>query len=380
MSEHVEINEEYGDMSSTSEIIVLKHPDCENLKTNKVKYDEQAPDAVEIDPNEVKEFEFVDKVTKTQKEESTNEEALVENGAYRNFFYIGELGRMNEIKPKYAGAFGYRPDNTIDRIDVGKLTLGAVSLRGIMHQDLAKPRQDALAFSVTDDRKYLIAAIADGVSAATLSHIGADFAVSAILKLINTVLKKNKESLNDIDWQSIYEDLHAQFIDRSAKLAKQGLFKVIGKANPAKYAEVLGTTAEALIIAIQPDKLGKHDFLRVVFAGDGSGYTLDPEKGWCILSSGKDNSGEIADSSVVPLPIECEGAPWLFAGHISENQAVMIATDGIGDLGIGSENDTSVFLQKMLSRPASSIELLKAFSVLIRYKDDDRTAVIVWVS
>jgi hypothetical protein len=275
----------------------------------------------------------------------------------------------------------YRAEFTVDRFDAGDLAIGAVSLRGMGHQSFGKLRQDAVACKLTRDGKYIVAAIADGVSDAPLSHLGADVAVRQAIKATETELIKMQGSIlrHAIDWASVEAYVRLKILEYAQRLEKQGSFSVNGECNADAYANAIGTTAEVLVIWREKNATGGHDFTRAVLSGDGSGYVLDPQHGWTVLSTGKANDSELASNAIVPLPIKAEGYPMVQSGSIASGQAVIMVTDGIGDVGIGSDNTASRFLHKELVTPIPAHKLLSVLSFVEKHRDDDRTAVIIWM-
>lgn len=307
---------------------------------------------------------------------------VVNIGTYKGFPCIGNPKSYLEIKPLPSSTGGYRPEFTLDRFDIDDLSVGIVSLRGMSHQCFGTPRQDAAAYRITRDGRYLIFAIADGISQGKLSQVGADYVVKQALRITENILSMSIEenALRSVDWAAVEESVRNRLLEQAKELERQGLFSVEGAASPGTYAQIIGTTAEVLIVKRNISSCGSHEFVRVVLSGDGSGYKLDKSNGWSILSLGKLNNTGLATNAVTPLPIKAEGYPSVQYGKICSGQMVMVVTDGIGDMGIGSGNAASCYFQRVLSEPLSAHDLLTTFSLVENQKDDDRTAVIVWAS
>jgi hypothetical protein len=307
--------------------------------------------------------------------------SIIGEGAFKGIPAIGDIGRLATVSPKVPDSGDYRPDFTVDRVDIGGLKLGLASLRGLGHQDHGKPRQDSAAYAVIRDKRYLITAIADGMSSAPLSHLGADCTVKASLRAAEQALSvlPLDAQLNSVDWASVEEIVRTKLFECAKRLENTGAFRVEGDADATTYSRAIGTTAELLVVSTKAMRNGAYEFIRVVLSGDGSGYVRTKD-GWVTLSAGKANAGELASNAIVPLPMKSEGFPFTQHGAILPGQAVLSVTDGIGDVGIGTDNDTSEFLFERLSEPLSAPELLRTLSFIVRAKDDDRTAAIVWAT
>src|SRR5579875_2783960 len=89
----------------------------------------------------------------------------------RGPFVLGEPSAV--IEPQLSGAGLYRPDTVADGGAAFGLTVRAASVRGLLKRYVAGPRQDDLCLRLHPASHTLVAAVADGVSGAGRSDVGA---------------------------------------------------------------------------------------------------------------------------------------------------------------------------------------------------------------
>ncbi|MDR0591713.1 MAG: protein phosphatase 2C domain-containing protein, partial [Bifidobacteriaceae bacterium] len=96
----------------------------------------------------------------------------------------------------------FTPDTIMDGWGTGFLTLRGASVRGGSHRWEGAPRQDSFAAALVPGKNWVVAAVADGVSAAPQSHIGAAAAVEAAVEyFVNTTAA----DVGRIDWRQVCE-------------------------------------------------------------------------------------------------------------------------------------------------------------------------------
>jgi hypothetical protein len=269
----------------------------------------------------------------------------------------------------------YVPGAVVDVVQHRGLTIGAASVRGLGHQDFGSVRQDALAFAVASNSRFIVGAIADGVSEAPNSHAGADAASKAALSSVREFLESGTP-LRDIPWPEVTEAVRNNLRRRSelvfgAKLRDEA-------AGDATWSRQVGTTAEVLIVDSEAGPGGSFEYVRAVLAGDGYGYVISPE-GLLPLGSGKAKDDGVKSNKVHPLPGDPgPGYPNIQPGRISPGEAVMITTDGIGDDMANGTTDAAGYMYAELLRPRAPHDLLAAVSYIAFQSEDDRTVLVVW--
>ncbi len=110
----------------------------------------------------------------------------------------------------------YRPDSILDGWSDGCFTVRAASLRGVLHRYHGTPRQDDIAVLSQSGRQRLIVAVADGVSGAAQSHVGASTAVRYASQWLDSSLP---EDLCELDWRGLFESAAWSLVQQAALLS-----------------------------------------------------------------------------------------------------------------------------------------------------------------
>jgi hypothetical protein len=247
-----------------------------------------------------------------------------------------------------------------DGARVGDLEVRAASMVGAGHrcEEPAVPRQDAYALQRTPDGKYLIIAVADGVSDSPHSDLGARVAVSAATRELVRMLANGGMAAID-------EDL---------------LYKVVA-------GEMLGTgrnrgvadrdICSILIVAVI-QAFSRPDGIRRVWAswiGDVSLWIL--RDGLLHRMTGKEKTG--LDRNVLDAVLP-------FAPDRSENlrlelhslDRVAVMTDGLSDSLSGIPEVSEYFARQWAGDAPHPAVFLHALCYDGPGQTDDRTAVVVW--
>jgi hypothetical protein len=300
----------------------------------------------------------------------------IQDGPQAGEITLGEAGViLNTVRRAAQDSKVYVPAAITDVAQHRALSIGAVSVRGLGHQDFGTARQDAVAFAVTGDSRFIVGAIADGVGGAPNSHAGADAASRAALTSVRGFLEAGTP-MHAIPWPEVTDTIRSNLRKR-AQLAFGS--KLGGEtADDGTYSRQVGTTAEVLVVDSEPAKDGTFQYVRAVLAGDGYGYIISPE-GVLPLGSGKARDGEYKSNKVLPLPADPgPGYPHVQPGFIRSGEAVMITTDGVGDdMGDGTTEVAGYLYAELLHARAPHL-LLAALSYVAYQSDDDRTVLVVW--
>ncbi|MFT4127535.1 MAG: protein phosphatase 2C domain-containing protein [Gordonia sp. (in: high G+C Gram-positive bacteria)] len=306
------------------------------------------------------------------------------------------LEGIDEIKPTIVGrqAGVHVPDTAVEVGYVSdSIYLGAVSMRGAAHHADSRqvPRQDD--YSIATAGPWLIAAIADGVGQGHMfSHIAARVAVAAATKLVRKAVA-GATSLHDVaglDWRGIAESCRYE-VESAARTALASVLQPAdGRRSDTSQAPLhllashMGTTLDIAVCATgvsSGDEATPFCWVRI--SGDGSAYVLDSYRGWHLIEPGKNSEGMV-DNAVIPLPME-QGAPRVVTGGLVRGQALVMVTDGFGDVlfhnGAHGPQVLAVggYLYEEWRRgPMELVEFLRVSAVLNANASDDRTAVVVW--
>lgn len=307
-------------------------------------------------------------------------------GPFAGCDVIGDPGSLLELRhhPATAVIGGHRPSATVDVVDHGRIVAGAASIRGAAHYDSGTVRQDSYTMGASSDGRYLIAVFGDGIGSGPLSHLGAEWACQQGLILTRRALDEAAD-VGAVSWSELSAELRRTVRERAEQHLGSAFSNEDGtKADPTKvsdkhYAKKMGTTAEVLVVGVEPEADGSHVAVRVVVSGDGTGLVLDPGRGWWRWGVEKiGGDGSIASNAVLPLPID-SGDPLVSTWQLEPGQAVVVGTDGIGDpLGDGATALGGYLHGKWASPVRNAAEFLRIASFIRLQADDDRTVVVVW--
>jgi serine/threonine protein phosphatase PrpC len=274
------------------------------------------------------------------------------------------------VEPAAIGAayqsFPFRPDVVIDGWSTTAITVRGASQRGHLHRYNGAPRQDDFAVHDLPDGRVIVL-VADGVSQAPQSHIGASTAIRTAAGWLGSNLG---DDLADTDWMALLKNAAWALNERTQSLLG------LGAPDPVRAEELLATTLVCAVI----EPAGA-DALRayLVGAGDSVAWLLSAGEFVEILAGKTVPDSGIASSAVVGLPrVPTELTP--VRVDIAADDVLLIATDGIGDpLGTGHGGVGNLF-REVLTGPSvpSLIEFAHAVDFSREAFDDDRTLVAVW--
>jgi serine/threonine protein phosphatase PrpC len=260
----------------------------------------------------------------------------------------------------------FRPDVVIDGWSTDTMTVRGVSQRGHLHRYNGAPRQDDFAVHRLPDGRVIVL-VADGVSGARQSHIGA----SAVTKQAADWLHSNLgDDVGHTDWAALLKSAAWALTERAQSLLG------LDEPDPVRAEEELATTLVCAVI----EPTGAHTLRAyLVGVGDSVAWLLSAGQFIEVLTGKTTPTAGVSSSAVVGLPrLPSETIPMVV--DIAENDVLLIATDGIGDpLGSGQGGVGNLF-RDLLTRPAapSLIEFAHAVDFSRETFDDDRTLVAVW--
>lgn len=254
-----------------------------------------------------------------------------------------------------------------DQALVGGLELRAVSVVGPAHRIdpyKARPCQDAYRVAIAGRGRFLIAAVADGVSNARLSHEGAALAAHCAVRRLKDLLD------NGLDPDRLRaEQVFPAVANQLLKLADDR------QRSASEFATTL-ITAVIPTAAVIP-ATGHAEGGRPVWLGwiaDSSAWVLGgPE--WRQLA-GEVKTGYDPNLLSVCLPNNPKRAQqargWLPDGH-----TLALMTDGLSDLLTDVEGADQE-LARRWAAPPTLAEVVRDLCFDAPGQDDDRTAVLVW--
>jgi hypothetical protein len=260
----------------------------------------------------------------------------------------------------------FRPDQVIDGWSTTTMTLRGASLRGHLHRYSGAPRQDDFAMHHLVGGRVIVL-VADGVSGATQSHIGASTAIRVAAQWLQSNLQ---DDIGSTDWLTMFKGTAWKLTEQAKTLF--GLEEL----DPVQAEAELATTLVCAVIEpIGPGWLRAH----LVRVGDSGAWLLSAGRFVDVLS-GKTSESGVSSSAVVGLPrVPNELTPVVV--DFESGDVLLVGTDGIGDpLGSGDGGVGNLF-RDLLSGPGappSLIEFAHAVDFSRETFDDDRTLVAVW--
>ncbi len=260
----------------------------------------------------------------------------------------------------------FRPDVVIDGWSTEAITVRGVSQRGHLHRYNGAPRQDDLALHRLPDGRVIVL-VADGVSGAPQSHIGA----ATVTKQAADWLHSNlAEDVAHTDWLALLKSAAWALTERAQTLLR------LAEPDPVRAEEELATTLVCAVIEPVGDKTLR---AYLTSAGDSVAWLLSGGQFREVVAGKSMPTTGVASSAVVGLPrLPPDITPIVV--DIAENDVLLVATDGIGDpLGSGQGGVGNLF-REVLTKPSppSLIEFAHAVDFSRETFDDDRTLVAVW--
>lgn len=268
------------------------------------------------------------------------------------------------IAPDYR-SLPFRPDVVLDGWSNHALSVRGTSQRGHLHRYNGAPRQDDFAIHSLPDGRVIVV-VADGVSAAQQSHIGANLAVKYAAAWLSTNLS---DDVTQIDWVMLMKSAAWELAEQA-----QTLFR-LAEPDPVIAEEQFATTLVCAVIEpLEPNTLRAH----LVGVGDSGAWILSSTGFREILGGKTVSSDGITSSAVIGLPrVPTDLSPVVV--DITHSDVLLIGTDGIGDpLGSGQGGVGNLLRDILTPSPPSLIEFAHAVDFSRENFDDDRTLVAVW--
>ncbi len=271
-----------------------------------------------------------------------------------------------EAKPTTRDVMGpYRPDAIADAWSGEWFALRAASIRGDAHRSRGTPRQDDFAAALVPGADAVVIAVADGVSAAVRSHLGATTAARVAVDEASRQLRAGQA----VEWNDLVNRVAWSVLEVSSREGSPG--------PPDRRGLEYATT---LCVAIV-ERSASHTMLEAVAVGDTS----------CLVASSggvkRLVGGPSSDRNAALFVNETEALPRVphhlraVRCELRTGRVVLIATDGIFGLDAESHLDVMRRLRR-LAAPARPDML--TFAQLVEGgfatdADDDRTMVAIWI-
>lgn len=270
-----------------------------------------------------------------------------------------------EARPPGMYAFDI-PDTECDGWSTPELTLRSATVRGAKHRYYRQPRQDAARAAAHESAGAIAFAVADGVSSATQSELGALEACRASVEMLLELLGRG---VGPLDLRAVAT--HAAV--RLYELARWQLQEV--RPDPGTVASLYATTLVTGVV--RPDPGGP--IVELCRIGDSGAWILDRARGsYKPLFQTKTGAGvDVVSNEVNPLPT-VPAALEQARGRLAADAILLIGSDGFGDpLGDGDGQVGSLFARE-LDQPPPPGWFAHVLDFSRETFDDDRTLLAVW--
>jgi serine/threonine protein phosphatase PrpC len=248
----------------------------------------------------------------------------------------------------------------VDGWETDHFIVRAASVRGYAHRFRGTPRQDDVVVMVHSATGSVVFAVADGVSAAPNSHIGASAVCRAA---VNAIMADLDGGTGRIDW--LVAGAAWQLIEQART--------VLDPQADADLAErELATTLVAGLV--RPADTGPE--VSMIQVGDSSAWVLRDGHYRCVLDAKFSHEADVTSSATTALPRVPRVTPR--GGTLSPGEVLLVGTDGFGDpLGAG-DDDVGRHFAAALARPRSLFTFARDLDFSRETFDDDRTLFALW--
>jgi hypothetical protein len=269
-----------------------------------------------------------------------------------------------EFEPEPPTSRAYRPDTVFDSWSTGHFTVRLASVRGYSHRYSGVPRQDAAEIAFDPGTGAVIFAVADGLSSASHSDVGAATACEAAVSVLRQQLSTGSGT---VDFAEVVQVTADKLISQAALLPGQD------QPGVAAAEELLATTLVAGYAV--PDSDGA--VASMIQVGDSSAWLLHGRDYQPVLKPKHDPHAQFISSAVSALPrIPGHLAP--VSVSLPPDSVLLIGTDGFGDpLGDGDGKVGQLFAG-YLGTPLPGRALAHLLDFSRETFDDDRTLVALW--
>lgn len=240
------------------------------------------------------------------------------------------------------------PDSVLDEGRVGDLDVLACAVRGSKHRFEGASRQDSAIACAAGP--WALAAVADGVGSVPDSHL----ASAAAVRTVAAELARRLEQ-PEADPAAL-----GRAVFREVNRALEGL------DGPR-------TTLTAAAVRTRPDAEGNYPFW-VAAVGDSPAYAIAGDELAPLFATERED--EFATTTAALPSAEVKSSYRYRTGRLRPGQALMLASDGLGDLMIAEEL-RAYFAGRWRSAP-SAADFMRHVQVRRKSFDDDRSAAVLW--
>ncbi len=281
-------------------------------------------------------------------------------------------------------------DTVIDHGTHGDLVVRAASVRGTYGRYHGTPREDDYAMAASADGRWLVVALADGVTAASASHLAATLVVRTAATQATRLLEERAEAA-DPDLHGP-PDLHGVFQSAAYQLRRAAEPLLARDGVEVSADAIAGLFATTLLLALVPTgqtatgqtatgqaATGQAADSTALLArvGDSNAWVLSGD-GWQPVFAPKASADGIASAAVAALPRLPETLE-VAEVALTPDQTLVLASDGVTD-AFGPTLDSAVardLARQWHPHLPAPLEFARQVSFRGQSWDDDRTAIAV---
>jgi hypothetical protein len=277
---------------------------------------------------------------------------------------IGEPSPAIDVR--LAGGEPYRPDAIADGGGAFGMVVRAASVRGLAKRYAGAPRQDDLCLRLHEPSRTLIAAVADGVSGASRSDLGAALAVRHATA---AVARQLNGGARDLDWRAVFDQAGWALVEEHRRFAGDP------KAGVDEACESLATTLVLAALHVPDD--GAHAArVQLAAVGDSPALALSGREFSTIIGSPGGADG-LLGGAVEALPRFVRGVSEAEC-MLESGSVLLLCTDGLALPLAGGDGDVGRTLARELAVPPDIIDFARLLDFSRSTYDDDRTLVAIW--
>jgi serine/threonine protein phosphatase PrpC len=260
------------------------------------------------------------------------------------------------IEPQLASTEPYRPDTIADGGTAFGLTVRAASVRGLHKRFVGGPRQDDLCLGLHAPTRTAIAAVADGVSGAARSDLGAALAVRYATAAVARQLAEGA-----IDWLGVFEQAAWALVSEERRMAVDA-----------------GSLATTLLVAAVSAGDDGEVTVQVAAVGDSPAFRLHTRRYDSIVGEPA-RADDLIGGGVLALPRHV-GSVQNGSCTLTPGDVLLLCTDGLALPLAGGAGELGRTLARELATPPDVVDFARLLDFSRSTYDDDRTLVTVWPS
>lgn len=260
------------------------------------------------------------------------------------------------VEPCLAAGEPYRADTIVDGGSAFGLRVRAASVRGLGKRFVGGPRQDDICLALHEPTRSLVAALADGVSAAPRSHLGAALAV----RHATAAVCRQLDAGGELDWPEVFN--HAAWSLVESERASDP------DADVEQASRALATT---LVVAVVGGAQA-----RLASVGDSAALLLSRFRFRTLI--GGDPAGEALIGGAVGALPRALAELRSTSLELGPEDVLLLASDGFTLPLAGGENDFGAVFARELRRPPTVSDFARLLDFSRATYDDDRSLIAIW--